>query len=123
MSFGTSDHSQDSSDNGSEPDYRFTLANERTFLAWVRTSLALLAGALLIHQLLSFESEWMLVTVTGTLSAMAAVLSIGAYSHWHANQQAMRRAKPLPRTMLIPLFALATTILSALAFVIVFIHR
>ena len=33
-----------SADDGEEPDYRFTLANERTFLAWVRTALGLLAG-------------------------------------------------------------------------------
>lgn len=39
---------------GKEPDYRFTLANERTFLAWVRTGLALLAGGLLLDQ---FASE------------------------------------------------------------------
>ena len=30
---------------GKTPDYRFTLANERTFLAWIRTALALMAGA------------------------------------------------------------------------------
>jgi putative membrane protein len=29
---------------GTQPDHRFSLANERTFLAWIRTSLALLAG-------------------------------------------------------------------------------
>ena len=31
---------------GTEPDVRFSLANERTFLAWTRTALALIAGAL-----------------------------------------------------------------------------
>ena len=36
---------------GTTPDYRFSLANERTFLAWIRTSLALIAGALAIDQL------------------------------------------------------------------------
>ena len=30
---------------GEAPDPRFTLANERTFLAWIRTALALLGGA------------------------------------------------------------------------------
>ena len=34
-----------------EPDYRFTLANERTFLAWQRTSLGLLAAAVAVVQL------------------------------------------------------------------------
>lgn len=28
---------------GRDPDYRFSLANERTFLAWIRTALALLS--------------------------------------------------------------------------------
>jgi hypothetical protein len=31
--------------DGAEPDPRFTLANERTFLAWIRTALALIAAA------------------------------------------------------------------------------
>jgi putative membrane protein len=35
-----------------EPDYRFTLANERTFLAWQRTALGLLAAAVAAVQLL-----------------------------------------------------------------------
>ena len=38
-------------DDGDEPDYRFTLANERTFLAWVRTALGLLAGGVAVRQL------------------------------------------------------------------------
>ncbi|MGL9725147.1 YidH family protein [Sodalis sp. (in: enterobacteria)] len=35
---------------GKRPDYRFSLANERTFLAWIRTALALLAGAVGLEQ-------------------------------------------------------------------------
>ncbi|GAM70385.1 inner membrane protein [Vibrio sp. JCM 19236] len=36
---------------GEAPDYRFSLANERTYLAWIRTALALLAGAIAVDQL------------------------------------------------------------------------
>jgi inner membrane protein YidH len=35
----------------SELDYRFTFANERTFLAWQRTALGLLAAAVALVQL------------------------------------------------------------------------
>ena len=37
--------------HGSEPDVRFTLANERTFLAWIRTALALIAGGVALEVL------------------------------------------------------------------------
>lgn len=36
---------------GEAPDYRFSLANERTFLAWIRTSLGFLAGGVGLDQL------------------------------------------------------------------------
>lgn len=36
---------------GHDPDYRFSLANERTFLAWLRTALALLGGGVALASL------------------------------------------------------------------------
>ena len=44
-------------DGGTEPDARFTFANERTFLAWSRTALALIAGGLAVSQLLKVGSD------------------------------------------------------------------
>lgn len=41
----------DVNEGRAEPDYRFTLANERTFLAWIRTALALLAGGVAVIKL------------------------------------------------------------------------
>ncbi|WP_283215114.1 DUF202 domain-containing protein [Pseudofrankia sp. DC12] len=44
---------------GTDPDYRFSLANERTFLAWIRTALALLAGGIAVVQIVpSFSIGW-----------------------------------------------------------------
>ena len=74
---------------------------------------------LVIHQVVRFEPRWVLVSATCTLAVLAAVLSVGAYRHWHANQLAMRHAGPLPRTPLIPLLATATAVLSALAVLII----
>ena len=35
---------------GEAPDYRFSLANERTFLAWIRTALGFLAAGVGLDQ-------------------------------------------------------------------------
>ncbi|MEU1021518.1 DUF202 domain-containing protein, partial [Streptomyces sp. NPDC005904] len=39
-------------EEGDTPDYRFSLANERTFLAWLRTALALIGGGFAVDQFL-----------------------------------------------------------------------
>ena len=105
---------------GTEPDYRFTLANERTFLAWIRTSLGLLAGGVAVRQLVQpFE-------VAGARTALAlvaiggsAVLAAGGYLRWVAVQRAVRRGEPLPPTRLVPLIAVALVVIAAVTFVVV----
>jgi putative membrane protein len=86
---------------GEEPDYRFSLANERTFLAWLRTGLGLLAGAVALIQLAPS------LTVTGLESVLAGLLAVSgtvlaafAYRRWAEVQRAMRRKQPLPMTWL-----------------------
>ncbi|GGP76682.1 YidH family protein [Saccharothrix coeruleofusca] len=88
-------------EEGEEPDYRFTLANERTFLAWLRTALALLAGAVALTQLVPAFS------VTGLRTALAVLLAVTgtalaafAYRRWARVQRAMRHGEPLPMTWL-----------------------
>jgi putative membrane protein len=81
-----------------EPDYRFTLANERTFLAWERTSLGLLAAAVAIVQ---FVPEFGIPGgrhVVGAFLAILAMLTAGSGLHrWRQVDTAMRRGQPLPR--------------------------
>jgi putative membrane protein len=103
-----------------EPDYRFTLANERTFLAWIRTSLGLLAGGVAVRQLVEPFS------VTGGRTALAllaiaasTVLALGAFFRWRNVQLAMRRGQPLPRAGLVPVVAATVLIIAAVAFVLV----
>lgn len=104
---------------GSEPDYRFTLANERTFLAWIRTALALAAGGLgaiaLLKDLPGSEALGV------GLLALSFVTSATAYRRWARNEAAMRQDRPLaasrlPAIMTIgaALFALAGAILVVL---------
>ncbi|ABK74635.1 YidH family protein [Mycolicibacterium smegmatis] len=81
-----------------EPDYRFTLANERTFLAWQRTSLGLLAAAVAVVQFLPELTIPGLRHVLGmTVGAMAILTSMAGLHRWTQVDRAMRRDQPLPR--------------------------
>lgn len=84
-----------------EPDVRFTYANERTFLAWNRTALALIATGVAATQLLpSFEFDYGRRIIGVPLVVLGALVAIGAYRDWRANERAMRRDQPLPRSRL-----------------------
>lgn len=99
---------------GEEPDYRFTLANERTFLAWIRTALALLAGGVLLHQFATELDPRLVVTVLSAgLGIVAAVLSVTSYTRWRANEIAIRRGRPLPFSWVLPGLAAVCLITSA----------
>lgn len=86
-------------DVGDEPDYRFTLANERTFLAWIRTALSLLAGGVAVVQFLPDLGPRGVRLVLGIiLVAVAALLAGTAYHRWFRVQRAMRLGQALPGT-------------------------
>jgi putative membrane protein len=103
-----------------EPDYRFSLANERTFLAYLRTALALDAGALAVVQLLpdvaSMPVRQICAVVLGTLGC---VLSVAAYRRWAANQRAMRKGAPLPRSRVMATSAVVVACASLVAVLLV----
>ncbi len=82
-------------------DYRFTLANERTFLAWVRTALALLAGAVAVLHLLPLGwGEGIRTTVGLALALLAAAITVYAPLRWLHVQRVMRRGRPLQLSLL-----------------------
>jgi putative membrane protein len=84
-------------DQGKEPDYRFTLANERTFLAWIRTALALLAGAVVLHQFVKqIEPTWLIRSICVLLTVAGASMAVVGFKQWRANQIAMRMDRALP---------------------------
>lgn len=84
-------------EEGEEPDYRFTLANERTFLAWLRTGLALVAGAVALTQLVpSFSVVGLRTAVAALLAVTGTVVAAVAYRRWAQVQRAMRNGQPLP---------------------------
>ncbi len=81
---------------GEDPDPRFTFANERTFLAWNRTALALIGGGLAAGQLLEFDSELVRLVVALPPILLGGLLAVTSYRRWKANERAMRLREPLP---------------------------
>lgn len=82
-----------------EPDYRFTLANERTFLAWIRTAMALIAGGIAVVQFVpSFGLPGVRHALGVLLTLGGGVLAALAVRRWRQVQTAMRRRADLPAT-------------------------
>ena len=102
------DMARPQTDDGVEPDARFTFANERTFLAWSRTALALIVGGLAIVQLLPpFPGvPWGRHIIGTPLVALGAAVAVMSYLEWQANQRALRRDKPVGRSRLPAILAL-----------------
>lgn len=82
--------------SGDEPDPRFSLANERTFLAWIRTTLALLAGAAAVHALDLSMSEIVQRSSSAILAAAGLLSAIHAWLGWAKTESALRNGRPLP---------------------------
>jgi len=97
----SADHEPASEPTGAEeePDYRFTLANERTFLAWIRTALALIAGGVAIVQFVpAFGIPGVRHGLSLALTAGGGLLAALAVRRWQRVQAAMRRNENMPPT-------------------------
>ena len=83
-------------DAGEEPDPRFTLANERTFLAWVRTALAMLAGGVALHALAVPNDSFLRGLLVVALVGIGSLVCLLALVRWARVERAMRLHEPLP---------------------------
>ena len=107
-----------------EPDVRFTYANERTFLAWNRTSLALIATGVAATQLLpKFQVEWGRRVLGLPLIALGAILAVTSFVNWRANERAMRRGEPLPRSIMPLVLCAGIVVVGLLAIVVAAIGK
>ena len=86
---------------GKEPDARFSFANERTFLAWIRTALGLMTAGLAITQLLpEFDFPGGRRLIGLPLIAVGVVMAITSYWQWQRNERSMRLGEPLAKSYL-----------------------
>jgi putative membrane protein len=102
-----------------EPDYRFTLANERTLLAWIRTSLALDAGGLAVIRFApALGIAGARESIGTALVLVGAITAAASYRRFVRIDRAMRTGRPLPLTSLPLLLAVTLVVLSVLVFVL-----
>lgn len=107
---------------GTDPDYRFTFANERTFLAWLRTGLALLACAVALASLVhDFGPRSLRIAITVFLLILALVVTVGAYGRWDRAERALRESRSLPSDPLPRLVAAGAGITVVAAAILVFL--
>lgn len=100
---------------GKTPDYRFTLANERTFLAWIRTALALMAGAVGIEQFSpQLSSAELRIGISTLLLVAASTMGFMAWQRWRRNEYAMRLESNLPYTRALFILAALIVVLAIL---------
>lgn len=93
---------------GEQPDYRFSLANERTFLAWIRTSLALTAAGLGVIGLLDHIRGAAVIGLW--LILLSVVVAATSFRRWANAERAIRQGDPLPASSLPLIVAVATAI-------------
>jgi putative membrane protein len=81
---------------GSEPDPRFTLANERTFLAWIRTALAFVAAGVALEALVPGLQPGFRLAASIILILTGIATPIQAWLGWMSIERALRERRPLP---------------------------
>jgi putative membrane protein len=110
---------------GSEPDPRFSFANERTFLAWIRTALGFLAAGVAIAAVAQLTSSLGLEVRVASIALIVCgvVCGVGALTRWMRNERAMRLNQPLPSSRMLLVLTGVLVAVASVALVVVSIAR
>jgi inner membrane protein YidH len=106
---------------GTDVDYRFSLANERTYLAWIRTALASVAGGIAAAKALPFHHESVRWLISAPPIIAGSLLGLEAVSRWRRYEQSMRAQTRLPvghRMKLIAIGLAAYALIALLAVIL-----
>ena len=90
---------------GEEPDYRFSFANERTFLAWIRTAIALIAGGVALHAIELELEDWIQRGIAAAIVALGMVCAVVAWIRWASAERAIRQNGRLPPSRIVSVVA------------------
>ncbi|MFC5183233.1 YidH family protein [Actinomadura harenae] len=97
-----------------KPDARYLLANERTYLAWMRTCLAFIVGGAALSQLgVEHRYAWLRALTVGLAVLGGIVMTPLVYRHWRVNERALRSDAPLPGHHLPSVFLALTLVIGA----------
>ena len=107
---------------GTEPDARFSLANERTFLAWTRTSLALIAGGVALEALGLDLQPQLRLAASLVLIVVGALLPVAAWVAWAHTERAMREGRHLPHPPVGAVLAITLTVAGVLVLLAVLLR-
>ncbi len=107
-------------DASPHPDYRYTLANERTLLAWLRTGLALVAGGIAIA---TYAPDLGISWGSGAVAIALVVIGLGTalagYRRWRVNEEAIRDDRALPGSLVPGVMAAAVAVVAVVVGVLV----
>ena len=98
--------------HGTEPDPRFTLADERTFLAWIRTALTLVAAGIALEAVPVPRAEDYRWSASFSLIMLGMLLPGVAWWSWAVTERALRRGEPLPSSRVAPLLAAGVVVVA-----------
>lgn len=101
-------------ESGDEPDPRFSLANERTFLAWIRTSLAFFAASVALSAFTLPMPTWLLLTGSIVLIVTGLLAAGQAWLGWARSEQALRKGDALPAPAVAPLLTVGIVVVAVL---------
>lgn len=87
---------------GEDPDPRFSLANERTFLAWISTGLALVSVGVGLEALAGGLQPLLRRAAAIVLILTGIAAPVQAWLGWTSVERALRTQRPLPAPRLAP---------------------